>query len=670
MLNRGRLLRFIYSPENTEMPLPTMNDGSSSSHASPAASPFRDVKRLTMPTSPLRTKAGSGLPTSPTRGDKKASPAKAVSPFYTTRMKDTSETSAATDLFRKGAEQIVLDHEKQAKLANLIKAVTVQKQALTEEREQAIAGFKAERAKLRTMQQKTLSLYSKMKAEALVPVSVGMRDIDSSDDEGAGGVASYDMARKAGSIFASLRRGSDERLVFERWRSWAKQHAVAEAHVRRMTRRWEIARLARISRAWWRLAVSDSRGIVAAAELAATRSKKRVGRRAFAAWRGVAAGLDEEELAKLSSASARFVAGSPAAGLVAIAQLARSRGGTDADTRRRIVADAVAAADRSAGAFDVEDILGGAEGSEQFLSPNSPEGEDDARGEANAVAVRAAAILFCKTARGTTRNVVMAWAAAAARARALRLSDEVNALRFEQAEAEAAAMVAAEEKAMAESEKKAAKSKSFLSAFRSPSRKSTDKKSLAVSPTRAASASSGLSASSPSAKSSARAASSAGLSVTTPATASPALSRDVSLESSATSPTPSGKLPSTDEAEPARAAKAAKAKPAKPAESARKPERQTSVASSSDDALPPAPESPKDASFASSESGEEDALPPTPAQKRVAAKAKAPAADAADVEVETKEAAKTWSEDPPLDVPAQEAPEETEKKQPACCVIM
>jgi hypothetical protein len=188
-------------------------------------------------------------------------------------MKDTSETSAATDLFRKGAEQIVLDHDKQAKLANLIKAVTVQKQALTEEREQAIAGFKAERAKLRTMQQRTLSLYAKMKTEAIAPVSVDIRDIDSSDDEGAGGVASYDMARKAGSIFASLRRGSDERLVFERWRSWAKQHAIAEAHVRRMTRRWQLTRLARSWRAWWRLAVNDGRGTAAAAELAATRAK-------------------------------------------------------------------------------------------------------------------------------------------------------------------------------------------------------------------------------------------------------------------------------------------------------------------------------------------------------------------------------------------------------------
>lgn len=634
--------------------MPAMNDGSASSHASPAASPFGDVKRLTMPTSPPRTKSGSGLPTSPTRGDKKASPAKAVSPFYSTRMKDTSETSAATALFRKGAEQIVLDHDKQAKLANLIKAVTVQKQALTEEREQAIAGFKAERAKLRTMQQKTLSLYAKMKTDAIAPVSVDIRDIDSSDDEGAGAVASYDMARKAGSIFASLRRGSDGRLVFERWRSWAKQHAVAEAHVRRMTRRWELARLARMSRAWWRLAVNDSRGIVAAAEMAATRSKKRVGRRAFAAWRGVAAGLDEEELAKLSSASARFVAGSPAAGLIAIAQLARSRGGTDAETRRRIVADAVAAADRSAGAFDVEDILGGAEGSDRFLSPT--EGKDDAGGEANAVAVRAAAILFCKTARGTTRNVMMAWAAAATRARARRLSDEVNALRFEQAEAEAAAMVAAEERALAEAEKKTAKSKSFLSAFRSPSRKSTDKRSPAVSPT-----TSGLSASSPS-KTSARVASfdsAVRLSVTTPATASPALSPQVSLESSAASFTPTGKLPSTDEEEPA-----------EPAESARKPERKTSGASSSDDALPPAPDSPKNASTSSGESGEEDALPPAPAQKRVAAKAKSPAADAADVEVETKDAAKTWSEDPPVDVPAADAPEEPEKKQPACCVIM
>ena len=463
----------------------------------------------------MRTKSGSGLPTSPTRGDKRASPAKSVSPFYSTRTNDTPETSTATDLFRKGAEQIVLDHEKQAKLANLIKAVTVQKQALTEEREQAIAGFKAERAKLRTMQQKTLSVYAKMKTEAIAPISVDIRDIDSSDDEGAGGVGRmYDMAHKAGSIFASLRRGSDERLVFERWRSWAKQRAVAEAHVRRMTRRWELARLGRISRAWWRLAVNDSRGIVAAAELAATRSKKRVGRRAFAAWRGVASSLDEE-----------------------------------------------------------------------------------------AVAERAAAILFGKTTRGTTRNVVLAWAATAARARALRLSDEVNTLRFEQAEAEAAAMVAAEEKAMAESEKKAAKSKSFLSAFRSPSGKSTDKKSPAVSP--------------------------------------------------------SGKSPLTEEAEPAKAA-----------EPARKPDWQTSVASLSDDASPPAPGSPKDVSNSTSESGEEDVVSPAPAQERVAAKAKAPAADVADVEVETKEAAKTRSEDPPVDVPAAKAAEETEKKQPVCCVVM
>ena len=492
-----------------------MSDGSPSSHASPSASPLGDVKRLTMPTSPLRTKSGSGLPTSPTRGDKRASPAKSVSPFYSTRTNDTPETSTATDLFRKGAEQIVLDHEKQAKLANLIKAVTVQKQALTEEREQAIAGFKAERAKLRTMQQKTLSVYAKMKTEAIAPISVDIRDIDSSDYEGAGGVGRmYDMAHKAGSIFASLRRGSDERLVFERWRSWAKQRAVAEAHVRRMTRRWELARLGRISRAWWRLAVNDSRGIVAAAELAATRSKKRVGRRAFAAWRGVASGLDEE-----------------------------------------------------------------------------------------AVAERAAAILFGKTTRVTTRNVVLAWAATAARARALRLSDEVNTLRFEQAEAEAAAMVAAEEKAMAESEKKAAKSKSFLSAFRSPSGKSTDKKSPAVSP--------------------------------------------------------SGKSPLTEEAEPAKAA-----------EPARKPDWQTSVASLSDDASPPAPGSPKDVSNSTSESGEEDVVSPAPAQERVAAKAKAPAADVADVEVETKEAAKTRSEDPPVDVPAAKAAEETEKKQPVCCVVM
>ena len=104
--------------------------------------------------------------------------------------------------------------------------------------------------------------------------------------------------------------------------------------------------------------------------------------------------------------------------------------------------------------------------------------------------MRAAAILFCKTARGTTRNVVMAWAAAArARARgaperrgervALRTSrgGEAAAMVAAEAAAMVAAEAAAETKATAESEKKAAKSKSFLSAFRGPSRKSTDKKS-------------------------------------------------------------------------------------------------------------------------------------------------------------------------------------------------
>ena len=34
------------------------------------------------------------------------------------------------------------------------------------------------------------------------------------------------------------------------------------------------------------------------------------------------------------------------------------------------------------------------------------------------------------------------------------------------------------------------------------------------------------------------------------------------------------------------------------------------------------------------------------------------------------ESQKTWSEGPPVDVPAAEAPEQPEKKQPACCVIM
>lgn len=426
--------------------------------ASPAGSAFGDVKRLSVPVSPSRSRS---LPASP--GLPK-SPAKPVSPFYSTRMKDTAETSATTALFRKGAEQIVLDHDKQVKLANLIKAVTQQKLELTEEREQAIAGFKAERAKLRAMQQKTLSLYAKMKAHEIKPVSVGVRDVaDSSDDDEGQSVApgSYDMARTAGSIFASL-RGVETKSVFQRWRSFAKQRAAAEAHVFRMTRRWTLGRMARVTRAWWRLAVTDSGGTVAAAEAAALRLKKRVGRRAFAAWRGVAAGLSEEELAKLSSASANFVAGSPAAGLMAIAQLARDRGGSDAGTRRRIVAEAVAASLRSAGEFDVEDILRGAEGSEAFFEPTRYTVCLDDEVNTSAAA-RAAGIMFRKTTRGRSRNALMHWSAWAARARAARLRDEINTLRFEQSEHEAAAMVAAEEKdalvqVLAESEKKASKS--------------------------------------------------------------------------------------------------------------------------------------------------------------------------------------------------------------------
>ena len=225
--------------------------------------------------------------------------------------------------------------------------------------------------------------------------------------------------------------------------SWAA-HAVAETHVRRMTRRWELARLARMSRAWWRLAVNDSRGIVAAAEMAATRSKKRVGRRAFAAWRGVAAGLDEEELAKLSSASARFVAGSPAAGLIAIAQLARSRGGTDAETAedrggrpppRRTGRRARLARASSRRGLDRFSL--------RPRARMTPVAGERGRGAG-------AAILFPR--RRAARRGVVAWAAAAARARARRLSDGVNALRFRTSRAEAAAMVAAEERALAEAE--------------------------------------------------------------------------------------------------------------------------------------------------------------------------------------------------------------------------
>ena len=128
-----------------------------------------------------------------------ATPATPISPFYAKRTSNsTPALSSAAKMFREGAEKIVLDKDKQDKLANLIKAVTLQKAQLTEERELAIEGFKAERTKLRGMQHKTLALYSKLRASITVPESLGVADwSDDEDDEDAGSGDALDAAATA-----------------------------------------------------------------------------------------------------------------------------------------------------------------------------------------------------------------------------------------------------------------------------------------------------------------------------------------------------------------------------------------------------------------------------------------------------------------------------------------
>ena len=193
-----------------------------------------------------------------------ATPATPISPFYAKRTSNsTPALSSAAKMFREGAEKIVLDKDKQDKLANLIKAVTLQKAQLTEERELAIEGFKAERTKLRGMQHKTLALYSKLRASITVPESLGVADwSDDEDDEDAGSGNALDAAATA---MRSMRGPPDRRMMLSRWHSWAKNHAATTRRVTRLRERWFTVH----ARKWVRVCARATPG--AAAHLARRR---------------------------------------------------------------------------------------------------------------------------------------------------------------------------------------------------------------------------------------------------------------------------------------------------------------------------------------------------------------------------------------------------------------
>ena len=335
---------------------PTSNVGGPSSKASPGkswdGSPAK--KPPATPGTPVSGPTGISATASANPAVAPvATPATPISPFYAKRTSNsTPALSSAAKMFREGAEKIVLDKDKQDKLANLIKAVTLQKAQLTEERELAIEGFKAERTKLRGMQHKTLALYSKLRASITVPESLGVADwSDNEDDEDAGSGNALDAAATA---MRSMRGPPDRRMMLSRWHSWAKNHAATTRRVTRLRERWFTVH----ARKWvrvWRAAATPGAAAHLAAEASARRSRRRLERRVFVSWRGLAEGLTAHELALSYSGNAMLAVGSPAAGLAAVAALARPGGGNET-TRREAVAAAIAAAGRS-GEFDVDDIL-------------------------------------------------------------------------------------------------------------------------------------------------------------------------------------------------------------------------------------------------------------------------------------------------------------------------
>ena len=142
-----------------------------------------------------------------------------------------------------------------------------------------------------------------------------------------------------------MRPPPDARMLMTRWAAWAANHAKTDRLVTRLRKRWYRGRAARWLRAWSRMSSPrDGRGV--AAQGSARQLARRTQRRAFVTWRGICAGLAAHELALLDAGTSMLAAGSPAAGLAAIAALAKSdpSAAGDGRTRRAAVAAAIAEA--------------------------------------------------------------------------------------------------------------------------------------------------------------------------------------------------------------------------------------------------------------------------------------------------------------------------------------
>ena len=108
----------------------------------------------------------------------------------------------------------------------------IQKQSLTDERELALESYRAERKKLKSIQQQTLQLYHRLKAADMVPKELdSRRGTPSKADEGISSAADSSEvdAEARNKILAVMRRcgvtkGSlGLRLLFVLWHKWAKK---------------------------------------------------------------------------------------------------------------------------------------------------------------------------------------------------------------------------------------------------------------------------------------------------------------------------------------------------------------------------------------------------------------------------------------------------------------
>ena len=207
--------------------------------------------------------------------------------------------------------------------------------------------YRAERQRLKAMQQQTLVLYTRLKAAKKMPPGSlapspgtpfrARGDADDADDADDAAVTDSGSSALAVALGRGLGAGSlGARMILTVWRGWARKEAVLARRVEGLQRRWLRGR----TKAWlrgWQSQTATNEALVIAAHASVRRYQRRCQRRVFVAWRGLSAGLAAHELALMDSTKL-FPPGSPAAGLAAIAAMSRSSAPSGGHGGRRAAA--------------------------------------------------------------------------------------------------------------------------------------------------------------------------------------------------------------------------------------------------------------------------------------------------------------------------------------------